>query len=142
MSSMTATVDPGADADNVFDFVGPILGFEGERSFALSPLEDSGTLWSLESTTNPDLRFVLAAPAPFFPDYAPTVEENAVAPLASAGDELTVLVILTVDGPIRTATANLLAPVILALGNRRAMQLVLPDDTNSVRAPIAPTGGH
>ncbi len=127
--------------DNVFEFVSPILGFEQEREFALLPLEETGTLWALESTRTPELRFVLATPGPFFPDYAPAVDERAVAPLDGADEELTVLVILTVAGPIRTATANLLAPLVLAPNRQRAMQVVLADDTLSVQAPLTATGG-
>jgi flagellar assembly factor FliW len=124
-------------AANVIEFVGPILGFEDERSFALSPLEATGTLWTLESTRTPQLRFVVAAPQPFFPDYVPVVDDAAVAQLQADGAELTVLVILTVDGPIRAATANLLAPVVLAPAQQRAMQIVLTDDTHSVHAPLS-----
>jgi flagellar assembly factor FliW len=122
--------------DNMFEFVGPILGFEDERQFTLSPLEASGTLWMLKSTRTPELRFVLATPEPFFPSYAPEVDEAILASLAA--EELTVLVILTVDGPIRTASANLLAPVVLAPARRRAMQIVLRDDTLPVCAPLQP----
>jgi flagellar assembly factor FliW len=124
------------EADNLIEFVGPILGFEDEREFSLVPLEDTGTLWALASTRTPQLRFVLATPAPFFPEYAPEVADDAVAPLAAGDDDLTVLVILTVDGPIRTATANLLAPLVLAPDRHRAMQIVLADDTLPVRAPL------
>jgi flagellar assembly factor FliW len=124
-------------AANVIEFVGPILGFEDERSFALSPLEATGTLWTLESTRTPHLRFVVAAPQPFFPDYVPVVDDAAVAQLQADGAELTVLVILTVDGPIRAATANLLAPLVLAPASQRAMQIVLADDTHSVHAPLS-----
>jgi len=122
--------------DNRLEFVGPILGFEDERHFALLPLEQSGTLWALESTTTPSLRFVVAAPERFFPDYVPVVDEHTLVPLGADGDELTVLVILTVNGPIKTATANLLAPVVVAARSGRAMQVVLSDDTLQVRAPL------
>lgn len=128
--------------DNVFEFVAPILGFEDERSFALAPLEPSGTLWALASTRTPELRFVLAVPEPLFPGYTPAVDEAVVAPLAALDEELTVLVILTVDGPIRTATANLLAPVVLAPTSRRAMQIVLADGSFPVSAPLPASVAH
>ena len=124
--------------DNVVDFVSPILGFEDETSFRLSPLESTGTLWSLNSTRTPELSFVLAPPQPFFPDYAPTMDEAAVAALDADGDTLTLLVILSVSGSIRTATANLLAPIVVAPNHHRGMQVVLDDDSLSLRAPLLP----
>lgn len=129
------------DQDNLIEFVTPILGFDDETRFTLSPLEQTRTLWTLVSTRNPELRFVVAPPAPFFPDYRPEVDEAAVAPLYADGEELTVLVILSVTGSIRTATANLLAPLVLAPNVHRAMQIVLPDDSLPLRAPLQAASG-
>jgi flagellar assembly factor FliW len=132
---MLDATDQTAQA-NIVEFVSPILGFADETSFAIAPLEESGTLWALTSTRTPELTFVAAAPAPFFPDYAPTIDEGSVAGLDAEDEELAVLVILTVAGSIRTATANLLAPIVLAPNRRRGMQLVLTDDTLPLRAPL------
>jgi flagellar assembly factor FliW len=53
-----------------------------------------------------------------------------------------VLVILSVSGSIRTATANLFAPLIVAPNCHRGMQVVLADDTVPLRAPLqAAVGG-
>jgi len=125
---------------NIVEFVSPILGFADETSFALAPLEESGTLWSLTSTQTPGLTFVLASPGPFFPDYAPAIEESAVAGLSANGEELALLVILTVSGPIRTATANLMAPIVLAPNQHRGLQVVLADETLPLRAPLDSAG--
>ena len=127
--------------DNILDFVSPILGFDDETSFTLSPLEETGTLWALSSTRTPELTFVLAPPEPFFPDYAPAIDEVTLAALDADGVDLTLLVILSVSGSIRTATANLLAPIVVAPNRHRGMQVVLSDDTFALRAPLmAPPG--
>jgi flagellar assembly factor FliW len=126
------------------EFIEPILGFAGESIFRLVSLEGSGVLWALESTITAGLRFVTAVPEPFFPDYSPRVDVDVVAPLLGADEvepdasSLQLLVILSVSGTISTATANLLAPVILAPATGRAKQIVLTDDTLSLRAPLSP----
>jgi len=129
-----ALVPPDSTTD--IEFVTPILGFEEERTFRLTSLEANGVLWALESTRTPGLRFVVAPPELFFPDYAPEVEESTVGPLSSEPSELLLLVILTVSGALATATANLLAPLVLAPSSRRAMQVVLADDTLPLDAPL------
>jgi flagellar assembly factor FliW len=134
---MLEAIDQTAQ-DNIVEFVSPILGFDDETSFALAPLEESGTLWALTSTRTPDLTFVVASPGSFFPDYAPAIDESLVTDLEADDDELALLVILTVSGSIRTATANLLAPIVLAPTRNRGMQLVLADDTLPLRAPLEP----
>jgi flagellar assembly factor FliW len=120
----------------VIDFVTPLLGFETESRFHFTPLEDTGTLWSLESVATSGLRFVVAPPEPFFPDYAPVVDDTALRPLGTELDGLTLLIILTVTGSLAGATANLLAPIVLSSATGRAMQLVLPDDSLPIRAPL------
>lgn len=132
---MTATLLPLGSLSTV-EFIEPILGFDDERHFQLSCLEESGVLWELQSTRTPGLRFVVCVPGPFFPDYAPTVDETVVAPLTDDLAELAVLVILTVTGSIVTATANLLAPLVIAPSTGRAMQIVLADDTLSLHAAL------
>jgi hypothetical protein len=39
--------------DNLVEFVSPILGFDDETSFTLSPLESTGTLWALRRPALP-----------------------------------------------------------------------------------------
>jgi flagellar assembly factor FliW len=64
------------------------------------------------------------------------VDEAVVAPLEADPTGLLVLVILTVTGPLDTATANLLAPLVVAPSSRRGMQIVLADDTLPLDAPL------
>jgi flagellar assembly factor FliW len=136
MSGQVLTT-PVAIGAGLLEFVAPIPGFEGETGFLLSSLEPNGLVWSLVSTRSPGLRFIAITPAPFFPDYEPTIDEAAVAGLEAQSDELTMLVLLTVSGSIHDATANLLAPVIVAPSRGRAVQIVLDDDTLPLRAPLA-----
>ena len=133
---MTNTIiDTQRDASSI-EFVAPILGFEHETHFRLTSLEENGLLWALESTQTPDLVFVVAAPEPFFPNYSPEVDESVIAPLGADPAALLLLVILTVSGPLATATANLLAPLVLSPDSRRGMQIVLADDTLPLDAPL------
>jgi flagellar assembly factor FliW len=140
MSTMTATA-PLASVSEL-EFVAPIPGFAGEDRFRLASLERTGVLWALESARTEGLRFIVAVPEPFFPNYSPVVDADVIAPLLEdAGSldasALQLLVILTVAGPIATATANLLAPLIVAPATGRVMQVVLGDDTLSLRAPLS-----
>ena len=137
MSTLMSEAVPAPTVDGLLEFVTPLVGFEDETSFRLSSLEANGLIWSLESTRSPGLRFIVAPPAPFFPDYDPLIDEESVAGLNVPAEELSLLVILTVNGSIRGATANLLAPVIFAPGRGRALQVVLDDDSLPLRAPLA-----
>ena len=98
-------------------------------------------LYALRSIRSPGLRFVVAAPGRFFPDYSPSLMPADVAALGvHDGDEVLVLVIVTVTNGIADATANLLAPIVIAAGRGTAVQLVLPDSDLPLRAPLLARG--
>jgi flagellar assembly factor FliW len=136
MSDQTDSVArPGAPG--VLEFVEPIPGFPDEREFALSSIDPDGLLFALRSMRTPELRFIVVPPAEFFPEYQPAVTEADVAPLGTVDEEdLQLLVIVTVQNGIADATANLLAPIVLAPGRGRAMQLILDDSRLPLRAPL------
>lgn len=123
-------------------FTVPIPGFELERDFILSALDPHGVLYALRSVRNPGLRFVVAAPGRFFPDYRPALQASDVTALGvTDGDEVLVLVIVTVTNGIADATANLLAPIVIAAEHGTAVQLVLPDGDLPLRAPLLRMAG-
>jgi flagellar assembly factor FliW len=126
-----------AQIPRLYSFVEALPGFPDEREFALAPIDRDGVLYSLRSLSNPHLRFVVMPPAMFFPNYHPAVDETDLAPLGAIDDlELQLLVIITVQDGIADATANLLAPIVLAPAHATAMQLVLADSQLPLRAPL------
>jgi flagellar assembly factor FliW len=134
--------DRPATLPDQISFTSPIPGFEDERDFTVSALDGHGVLYALRSTRNPSLRFVVAAPGRFFPDYSPSLLPADVAALGVRdGDEVLVLVIVTVTNGIADATANLLAPIVIAASRGTAVQLVLPDTDLPLRAPLLQAAG-
>jgi flagellar assembly factor FliW len=121
----------------VIEFVAPLPGFPNERRFVLVRMDEAGILYSLTSTDVPDLRFLVAPPAPFFPDYAVDVDDEALAALGSPDeDELLVLIVINPGQAPGEASANLLAPIVVAQRSRRAVQLILGRSGLPVRAPL------
>ncbi|MEO7260920.1 MAG: flagellar assembly protein FliW [Jatrophihabitantaceae bacterium] len=123
-------------------FATPIPGFEDERDFTVSALDSHGVLYALRSAKTPGLRFVVAAPGRFFPEYAPLLDASDVSALGvEDGDEVLLLVIVTVTNGISDATANLLAPIVIAADRGTALQLVLSDVDLPLRAPLLQQAG-
>lgn len=131
---------PGDDIP-VLDLVAPFHGFPEHRRFALTRLDEQGLMCALRSMDDPDLRFVVVPPSLFFEDYAPQIDDVAAASLeADSADELLTLVIVTPGDTLTSATANLLAPIVVNHRTRRAAQVVLDDSRLPVRAPLVPSG--
>jgi flagellar assembly factor FliW len=118
-------------------------GASGEReteygSGDREPGDREALLYELRSLERPEIRFLVAVPAPFFPDYLIELDEAACTELDlhDARDAL-VLVVLTVDPEAGGATANLLAPVVVNARTRQAAQVILSGSDWPVRAAVA-----
>lgn len=123
-------------------FTLPIPGFPDDRDFTITELDAHGVLYALRSLQTPGLRFIVAAPGRFFPSYQPSLMPADVAALGvTDGDEVLVLVIVTVTNGIADATANLMAPIVIAAERGTAVQLVLTDSDLPLRAPLLGSAG-
>ena len=142
MSEMTPT-DPIEErmtatslALPTIEMTAPLPGFPGFRRFVLVRLDDDGLLYAFTSMEDSDLRFLVIPPAPFFPDYAPEISDEALEMLGSPDpDQLLLLLVVTAS---ETGTsANLLAPIVIDQQNRKAVQVVLTGSGLPVRAPMS-----
>jgi len=130
-----ATVTDAALDLPIIDMAVPMPGFPAHRQFVLVRLHDQGLLYAFTSIEDPELRFLVAPPEPFFPDYAPEIESEVLAALNTKDpDRLLVMVVITAG--VDETTANLLAPIIVDRDSHRAMQVVLSDSKLPVRATM------
>ncbi|MBL7254650.1 flagellar assembly protein FliW [Actinoplanes sp. LDG1-01] len=115
----------------------PMPGFPAHREFVLVRLNEDGLLYAFTSTEDPDLRFLVAPPEPFFPDYAPEIEADVFAALNTKdADRLLLLTVITAG--TNETTANLMAPIVVDRDSMRAMQVVLSGTGFPVRAVMNP----
>ena len=111
----------------------PMPGFPAHREFVLVRLNDDGLLYAFTSIEDPELRFLVAPPEPFFPEYAPEIDEEVFAALNTKDpDRLLLLTVITAG--VNETTANLLAPIVVDRDSMRAIQVVLSGSGLPVRA--------
>ncbi|WP_241249888.1 flagellar assembly protein FliW [Rhodococcus sp. X156] len=135
--AVTASGAPAAALPRTVRLAEPIPGFPDHHEFTLDPVDEGGVLYALRSARTPSLRFILADPATFFPDYSPAISAADLGCLGVADDEeVSVLVIVTLTDRLDDATANLLAPVVIAPRLGTGVQLVLRDTSLSLRVPL------
>jgi len=115
----------------------PMPGFPAHREFVLVRLNEDGLLYALTSTEDPDLRFLVAPPEPFFPEYAPELEADVFAALNSKDPDRLLLLTVITAGTNET-TANLMAPIVIDRDSMRAIQVVLSGSGFPVRAVMNP----
>jgi flagellar assembly factor FliW len=123
----------------MLDMVHPLAGFPEMRRFALARLDDSGLVCNLRSIDDPELSFIVVPSGPFFNEYSPEINDQVLAELrVDDPDELIALLVVTIGETSDTATANLLAPVLVNLRTRLAGQYLLDDVDLPMRAPLSP----
>ena len=123
----------------VIEFVSPIPGFPAFREYVLVRVTEEGVLFALTAVDDPDLRFLMVPPAPFFPDYAPEIDEESLAALgAEDTEDLLILLVVTAGESPGSSTANLMAPVVVHQATRRAVQLILSGSGLPIHAVLMP----
>lgn len=125
------------DDENIISFIKPIKPFdESSRYVLLPPGTVSKWPW-LQSMDEAEVAFPVIAPAAFFDGYELEISDGDAGRLQISDDsEVLVLSIVSVR-PGGEATANLQAPVVINVSERRALQA-----GNNVPAPVrAPLTG-
>ncbi len=124
--------------EELLTFPKGLFGFEEEKSFLLIPFSDEGTLFSLQSTSTPELAFTLMHPFSLAPDYAPQLRAEELEALGvKQSEELYYYVMCTVKEPVRESTVNMRCPLAINPDTRTAMQTILEDDTWEMRHRLA-----
>ncbi|MFD0519772.1 flagellar assembly protein FliW [Paractinoplanes durhamensis] len=111
----------------------PMPGFPAHRDFVLVRLNEDGLLYAFTSIQDPDLRFLVAPPEPFFPDYAPEIDDEVFQALNTKDPDRLLLMAVITAGADET-TANLMAPIVVDRDTMRAVQVVLSGSGYPVRA--------
>jgi flagellar assembly factor FliW len=120
--------------ESFFTFPMGLLGFSKlKRFFVLDHKDDSPFKW-LQSAEDPDLAFIISDPQFFKRDYHISVRRQELAVIEpESEDDLVVSVIMTVPQDPQQMSANLLAPLVFNMANRKGMQYVLTDSRFPVK---------
>jgi flagellar assembly factor FliW len=140
MSAPPATAGPIAAAVQTLSLAEPLPGFAGHRDYVLVAADADGLLFWLQSVAPEGPRFLAVPPAPFFPDYAPTLPRAVCTDLglADACDASLYCLVTVLGGDVGTATANLRAPIVVNPATQRARQVVLADGGHPIRRSLRP----
>ena len=130
--------------DSVFEFPQGLPGFEGERRFVFLEQPDKDPLLFMQSLSNPALCFVLLPVLVAAPDYRIRLgqEELTCLRLPSGReprigtDILCAGVVCAGDEARPSPTVNLLAPIVVNLGQRVGMQVIPMESEYSHQHPL------
>lgn len=127
------TVD--LDEQRIISFPAGLLGFSSYKTFALLQPDDDAVFFWLQSLESPELAFVVTDPTMWVQGYEAAIRREQMEELGlNKLDDAQVFVIVNKYG--RSLTANLQGPLVINVGNHKAMQLVLADKKWTTRHEI------
>lgn len=116
-------------------FPSGLVGFPAAQRFVLE--QGDGGVFELRGVDDDGPDFLVVAPAPFFPDYSPVIDNETVERLGLRGqDDALVLLVVTLRDRPEDASANTLAPLVINARTRDAAQVVLTGQPFSLRQPL------
>ncbi|KAA0966791.1 flagellar assembly protein FliW [Sporosarcina sp. ANT_H38] len=123
--------------NQTWNFPKGIPGFDDETEFALLSIEGNHTFQVLQSTVTPDIAFIVANPYTLVEDYTFNIDEPTIDLLQIKNEQdVFVLGVLSLKEPFESSTINLHAPLIFQSNSKKAKQMILNDNTFSMRHPI------
>jgi flagellar assembly factor FliW len=127
--------EPGGAEQPQIHFPAGLVGYPAARRFVLD--QGDGGVFELRGVHEEGPDFLVVAPAPFFPDYAPVIDDETARRLGLRGQEdALVLLVVTLRERPEDASANTLAPLIINARTRDAVQVVLTGQPFSLRQPL------
>jgi flagellar assembly factor FliW len=114
-----------------------LWGFPDRLDYVLLPTARQGMWWMI-SVGEPTVTFVLADPFVAHTEYAIDLgdTERTMLRLTDPTDAFVLVMVSLPSAPGEQATANLRAPIVFNLAERRAAQIVGRDESHSLRAPL------
>lgn len=128
--------------EDILVFDRGLFGFEEERAFLLLPFSGSDkTLLCLQSLATPGLAFVVMDPFALHAAYAPVLQPDELKALGvESSRDLYYYVLCVVKNVVAQSTVNMKCPVAINGETRRAMQVILEDDTYGMRHLLSEFG--
>lgn len=115
--------------EDIISFPDGIPGFERLVKYIIieNPDEDVPFKW-LQSVDDPDLAFVIINPFVFKQDYEFDMPQNAIEKLhIKSHQDIKIYTIVVVPEDIKNMTANLAAPIVINISNKKGKQVFLED---------------
>lgn len=121
--------------DLIFDFVMPVIGFNELKKYAIIDHKPDSPFKWLQSVEEPELAFPITICSFFGIDYQFDIPDDEAEKLEiESPDDIFVCNIANIPSSNpEGATINMVAPIIINLSNKKAMQTILKDTEFEVR---------
>jgi flagellar assembly factor FliW len=117
------------DEKHVVEFPDGIIGFETNKRYVIVSDEETDPFRWLISLDDEDLSFPILEPAHLIPYYSSMIDRS---------DDVSIFVVAALTERLEDCTVNLRSPIVIDNKTQRGEQLIVADDSLSMRFPLAP----
>lgn len=131
------------DEDSIVSFPHGLLGLKDSQNFVLVNMEGSPYFKFLQDIKNPSISFLVVNPWNFFPDYDIELPDEKLENINinPKGENLMdIYAIVSLSKEFKKSTANLLAPVVINLKEKKGKQFVLNKSPYTTKHPLFKEG--
>jgi flagellar assembly factor FliW len=112
--------------EDIIKFERGLPGFENSKLFTLIGVEEHAPFIYMQSLDQSQLVFIVVDPFEFFPQYEFDISDRVTEELAiTSQEQATIRVIVSIKGNLESATANLVAPIVINKSSNLGKQVVL-----------------
>ena len=129
--------------EQILHFPKGVLGFENHHDFVILDIFENHHFKILQSLKHPEIAFFIINPWDFFKDYEVDIPDEELAKidiLPNKENNFALFNIVTLGQTFKESTANLLAPIIINLNNKKGKQFILNDQNYTTKHKLFPQG--
>ena len=124
--------------EDVVTFSEGMVGFSGLCTFVLIQHKDDSPFRWMQSIDKDDVAFLVVDPGQYVQEYEPEMPQSAIDSLELDAEtaRLVYTIVSIPPGKPEEMTLNLVGPIVINLETGCAKQIVLEDDTYSIRQKV------
>lgn len=131
--------DMEIEEEDIINFSRGLLGLEEYRQYILFHIEEKSKFRCLQSIDEVGIAFIVINPWDFYMDYSIDVSDDDLDEIEMENqNDLFIVNLITIKENIKSATANLVAPIIINVKAQLGAQVVLTKDKYTTRHLLFP----
>lgn len=112
-------------------------GFENDRNFEISEVEENPKFKVINSIDDKSVGFIAISPFDIKKDYEIKLDADTINSLGvDKPEDVLLLNIVTLGKKLENSTVNLKAPLVISVKNELGVQLILQDDKYKIKEPL------
>ncbi|GAA0085633.1 flagellar assembly protein FliW [Clostridium sp. CTA-7] len=123
--------------DEIINFVKGIPGFDNFKKYIIKEVESNSPFYILQSVEDNDIGFIIISPFFIHNDYEVKLSEEIIKKLnIESPEDVLLYSIVTLNSKVEDITANLKAPLVINIKNKKGEQYIIDKEKYSIKEKI------